>query len=143
MLDVCINHTCLFRGFAPAAPAGLPPQAWSWLGFVGFASSAATLYQFRSTVLGNLVAGQRHTIAAEWAKRQAYLALEVFLASAAAIGVDTCPIEGFDPNGYNANLGLPERGYTATVVATAGNRSANDHMASAAKVRSARAKVII
>ena len=104
---------------------------------------AATLEQFRSTMLGDLVTGQRHAIAAEWAKRQTYLALGVFLASAAAIGVDTCPMEGFDPSGYNAILGLPERGYTATVVATAGYRSANDHTASAPKVRYPLAEVII
>lgn len=34
----------------------------------------------------------------EWASRQAYLAMANMMTSAAAIGIDSCPIEGFDKN---------------------------------------------
>lgn len=91
----------------------------------------------------DLVTGQRHAIAAEWAKRQVYLALGMFLASAATIGIDTCPMEGFDPAGYDEILGLPARGYTATVIATAGYRSANDHTSTEHKVRYPQDEVIL
>lgn len=97
--------------------------------------SSPELEQMRNTMHGDLVTGQRHAIAAEWAKRQVYLALGVFLTSAAVLGIDTCPMEGFDPNGYNAILGLPARGYTAAVVATAGYRSADDQTSTLTKVR--------
>lgn len=70
-----------------------------------------------------------------WIARQVYIALGNFLASAAALGVDACPMEGFDPAQYDAILGLPAKGYTALVVATAGHRSADDAYARAAKVR--------
>lgn len=95
----------------------------------------AELEKMRGTMLGDLVTGPRHAIAAEWAKRQIYLALGVFLASAAAIGIDTCPMEGFDPNGYDTILGLPARGYTTAVIATAGYRSEDDRTATQTKVR--------
>ncbi|EUJ22615.1 nitroreductase family protein [Listeria grandensis FSL F6-0971] len=32
----------------------------------------------------------------EWASRQAYLAMANMMTSVAAIGIDSCPIEGFD-----------------------------------------------
>ena len=89
----------------------------------------------KATMKGDLVTGPRHEIAAEWAKRQAYLALGVFLASAAVIGIDTCPMEGFDPKAFDEILGFPALGYTTAVIATAGFRSPNDHTANETKVR--------
>ena len=70
-----------------------------------------------------------------WLIRQVYIALGVFLTSAAALGVDACPMEGFDKDQFDAILGLPEKGYNAVVVATAGVRAADDAAASQAKVR--------
>lgn len=95
----------------------------------------ATRDKLSATMNGDLVTGPRHAIAAEWAKRQAYLALGVFLTSAAVIGIDACPMEGFDPSGYDTILNLPASGYTTTVIATAGFRSADDRTATATKVR--------
>jgi nitroreductase len=91
--------------------------------------------RMRDILNGDLVTGPRHAIAAEWAKRQTYLALGVFLASAAIMGIDTCPMEGFDPQAYDEILSLPARGYAATVIATAGYRSGDDQAATAPKVR--------
>ena len=90
----------------------------------------------------DLVTGPRHAIAAEWAKRQVYLALGVFVTSAAVMGIDTCPMEGFDPKAYDDILGLVDRGFSATVVATAGYRSPADATSTEAKVRYASADVI-
>lgn len=95
----------------------------------------AGLDHMRQVMTGDLVTGPRHQIAVEWAKRQAYLALGVFLTSAAIIGVDTCPMEGFDPAGYDKILGLTALGYTAAVIATAGYRSDEDRTAGEVKVR--------
>lgn len=79
---------------------------------------------------------------AAWLIRQVYIALGVFLTSASALGVDACPMEGFDKDQYDAILGLPAKGYNAVVVATAGVRAADDAAASQAKVRFAKSEVI-
>ena len=97
--------------------------------------SESNLVNLHSAMSSDLVTGPRHAIAADWSKRQVYLALGVFLASAAMLGIDTCPMEGFDPQGYDDILGLRSTGYTATVVATAGYRSPDDPAAAEPKVR--------
>jgi len=70
-----------------------------------------------------------------WIARQAYIALGVFLTSAAALGVDACPMEGLDTAQYDHILGLPAKGYTALFAATAGYRAADDAYAELPKVR--------
>ena len=45
----------------------------------------------------------------EWAHRQAYIALGNLLTSAAVSSVDTCPVEGIDPAGFDEVLGLQAR----------------------------------
>lgn len=77
-----------------------------------------------------------------WASRQVYLALGVFLTSAALLGVDACPMEGFQPEKFDEVLGLPQQGYGAVVLAAAGYRSADDPSAAAAKVRFPHEEVI-
>ncbi|MFI5344756.1 MAG: NAD(P)H-dependent oxidoreductase [Elusimicrobiota bacterium] len=79
---------------------------------------------------------------AAWLIRQVYIALGVFLTSAATLGVDACPMEGFDKDKYDEILGLPAKGYNAVVVATAGVRASDDMAASQAKVRFTKDEVI-
>lgn len=71
----------------------------------------------------------------EWSRRQLYLALGCFLTCAAMLGVDVCPMEGIDPAGYDARLGLPSRGLAAVCAAAAGRRARDDRYAALAKVR--------
>lgn len=70
-----------------------------------------------------------------WMSRQVFIALGVFLTTAAVLGVDACPMEGFVPEKYDEILGLTAKGYAARVVATAGYRAADDASAALAKVR--------
>ncbi|MGF1569741.1 MAG: NAD(P)H-dependent oxidoreductase [Nodosilinea sp.] len=70
-----------------------------------------------------------------WAARQVYIALGFLMCSAAMLGVDACPLEGFDPAKFNDALGLPEQGYSAVVLCAVGYRSAADKYAKLAKVR--------
>ncbi|MGB6221740.1 NAD(P)H-dependent oxidoreductase, partial [Haloferula sp.] len=70
-----------------------------------------------------------------WNIRQTYIALGQFMASAAAIGVDTCPLEGIDPAGYDHELGLAGSGYATCVACAAGYRSADDKSATRPKAR--------
>jgi nitroreductase len=71
----------------------------------------------------------------EWSTRQVYIALGQFMTSAAMLGIDTCPMEGFVPAQYNELLELPQQGYSAVVVCPAGYRSAEDKSALRPKVR--------
>ena len=79
---------------------------------------------------------------AVWARNQVYIAHGVFLATAAMLGVDACPMEGFVADKYDAELKLPEQGYHAVVLATAGRRAAADKNAGMAKVRYEPADII-
>ena len=51
------------------------------------------------------------------------------------LGGDTCPREGFVPAQVDDILGLPEQGYSAVVMCTAGYRAKNDKHADMAKIR--------
>jgi nitroreductase len=70
-----------------------------------------------------------------WCARQTYLALGVFLASAALLGLDACPMEGLEPERYDEILDLPARGFGTLCAAAAGYRAATDAYQHAAKVR--------
>ncbi|MBL9150372.1 MAG: NAD(P)H-dependent oxidoreductase [Phycisphaerae bacterium] len=71
----------------------------------------------------------------EWTARQAYVALGFLLATCAQLGVDACPMEGFDAKAYDDALELPAQRLRATVVAAVGFRDANDPASKASKVR--------
>lgn len=70
-----------------------------------------------------------------WSAKQVYIALGFFLYSAALLGVDTCPMEGFIPAEFDEILGLREQGYAATVLCAAGYHAEDDKYADLAKVR--------
>lgn len=70
-----------------------------------------------------------------WSTRQVYIVLGQFMTCAAMLGVDTCPMEGFQPDRYDEVLGLKEQGYHAVVLCPAGYRAPDDAYATKAKVR--------
>jgi nitroreductase/dihydropteridine reductase len=55
-----------------------------------------------------------------WLAHQVYIPLGQLLLGAAAMGLDACPIEGFDPHIMDATLGLPARGLRSVVAAAVG-----------------------
>jgi nitroreductase len=77
-----------------------------------------------------------------WNARQTYIALGQFMTAAAAMGIDTCPMEGIDMNGYDELLGLKETRYATLCACAVGYRAADDKYAAAPKVRYARDEVI-
>ena len=105
--------------------------------------TAEALGGFKKMLISDVVDGERGKAAAEWAARQAYIALGYFMTAAALLGIDTCPMEGFVPARYDEILGLPEQGLTAAVACAAGYRSAGDKYASLPKVRFPASKLII
>jgi len=86
-------------------------------------------------IAGDLVKGPRHAEIREWATRQIFIALGNFLTSAATVDVDTCPLEGIQPEKYDEILGLTALGVGTVVAAAAGYRHPDDKYGRQAKVR--------
>lgn len=70
-----------------------------------------------------------------WAKRQAYIGLGFGLLSAGELGVDACPMEGFNPVGFDEVLELNKQGLSSVVLMALGYRSENDKTSKYKKVR--------
>jgi nitroreductase len=92
-----------------------------------------SLKSYRGMMLDGVVKGNPDQ--ANWAARQAYIALGNLLTSAALLGVDACPMEGISTADYDRVLGLEGSGYTTVVVCTLGYRAENDKYATLPKVR--------
>jgi len=78
-----------------------------------------------------------------WADRQVYIALGSFMTAAAALGIDTCPMEGIAPAQYDEILGLTGSGWSTLVACAAGYRSPDDAHAARPKVRYPTAEIIV
>jgi|SRR3989344_1944496 len=79
----------------------------------------------------------------DWSKKQAYLALGMLLMACAVKRIDACPMEGFNPAGFDTILGLDKVGLTSVVACPIGYRSKEDHHSSLSKVRFPKEEVII
>jgi len=69
-----------------------------------------------------------------WARSQTYLPLGTMLVTTALLGIDSCPMEGFDAAQVDELLGLKEKHLTVTTMLAIGYRG-NDEAAKRAKVR--------
>nr|WP_314840494.1 nitroreductase family protein [uncultured Flavobacterium sp.] len=77
------------------------------------------------------------------AARQAYIAFAMAIAAAAFEGVDTTPIEGFDPDALDEILGLRDKGLRSCVILPVGYRDAkNDWLADLVKVRKSKSDLV-
>ena len=94
-----------------------------------------SLAKFRNMVTGNLDKARQEGRLDVWQTYQIYIALGNFMTSAALLGVDTCPMEGFDPAKTDEILGLKGTGYTSVVCCAAGYRDPEDKYATTSKVR--------
>ncbi|HXA81287.1 MAG TPA: NAD(P)H-dependent oxidoreductase [Opitutaceae bacterium] len=97
---------------------------------------------YRDIMLGSLEKARAGGYLDMWQSHQVYIALGQFMASAAVLGVDACPMEGIEPPKYDEILGLAAQGYTTLCACAAGYRSADDKYAVAKKVRFKPAEVI-
>ena len=110
-VDRYLQRICEVRGVTPESLAGLKKMA-----------------------MGN-VNGVFKEELREWAARQAYTALGNLMTSAAVMGIDACPMEGFEPLKYDEILGLKNSDYSTSVACALGYRSATDTFANFKKVR--------
>jgi nitroreductase len=97
---------------------------------------------YRDRMIGSLEQARAGGYLDMWQSHQIYIALGQFVASAALLGVDTCPMEGIEPPKYDEILGLAAQGHTALCAGAAGYRAADDKYATAKKVRFKPADVI-
>ncbi|HEY5078684.1 MAG TPA: NAD(P)H-dependent oxidoreductase [Opitutaceae bacterium] len=70
-----------------------------------------------------------------WVSHQVYIALGMFMTSAALLGVDACPMEGIQAPKFDEILGLSALGYGALCACAAGYRAADDKNGKMPKVR--------
>lgn len=80
--------------------------------------------------------------AQHWMEKQVYLALGTLLLGAGALGIDACPIEGFDQAALDAEFDLRAKGYTSAVLVALGYRGADDFNATLPKSRLPESAVI-
>lgn len=72
-----------------------------------------------------------------WNSKQTYIALGTLLLTAAELGVDATPMEGFEAAGFDEVLGLSDKNLTTSVICAIGYRSTEDGAQHYAKVRKA------
>ena len=93
------------------------------------------LAPLRSMLVGGIINALDEPARNAWARNQTYIALGNLLTSAALLGIDACPMEGFDRAQYDEILGLKTHGLASAVIATLGYRAPTDKYASSPKVR--------
>ena len=93
--------------------------------------------------LHGIVAARGDAANFDAAARQAYIGLGVALVAAAAEGVDSTPMEGFDPAAVDQILGLKERNLRSVVILPLGYRQPEgDWLVNLKKVRRPREKFV-
>lgn len=92
------------------------------------------LTPFRESLVVNFENRPEDEIKA-WATNQAYLALGTLLTVCAAEGIDSCPIEGFEPERYNDILKLDSFNLESVLVLPVGYRAKDDMFSEFKKVR--------
>lgn len=73
--------------------------------------SVEALAPLRGMLVGGIVQSMDEDARDAWARNQAYIALGNLLTSAAVLGIDACPMEGFDRAQYDEILGLTAKAW--------------------------------
>jgi nitroreductase len=102
-----------------------------------------SLAKFRTMTMRNLDKARAAGTLDVWQEHQIYIALGQFMASAALVGVDTCPMEGIEPEKYDEILGLAGSNYSTVVACAVGYRLPDDKYANIKKVRFKAEDVIV
>ena len=121
----------------PALRAKLRPVSWNQSQVTDASHLVVFARRTEITVKGKDAAAQK-----DWAARQLYIALGQLMGAAAAMAIDTCPLEGIDPDAYTEILGLKGTGYEVVVACAVGYRSSEDKYAGMKKIRFPAARVI-
>lgn len=112
-----------------------------WLERVVEVRGSLPLPGYREMMTGftaSMTPAERHA----WNLRQTYIALGQLMTTAAMLGIDSCPLEGLDPAGYDRELGLSGSGHATAVACALGYRSPHDKYASFPKIRYEKGEVL-
>lgn len=88
-----------------------------------------------STLMNSVVSNLSEDGREVWAAKQTYIALGNLLSAAADLKIDSCPMEGFDPEKVSEVLKLKEMNLTPSLIAPLGYRSTEDSTQHYTKVR--------
>jgi len=100
----------------------------------GWGQSREELAAYENTVKGSVQKATDGGYIETWNSRQTYIALGFLLETAALLGIDATPMEGFDAENFNDILGLDD--YSAVAVCALGYRDAdNDWLVRKEKIR--------
>lgn len=121
------------------------PQIDAYIQFIAETRGVPTesLTPFADSIKGSLLSRTPEALA-EWAARQAYIALGSGLIAAATERVDATPIEGFNAAALDEILDLPAKGLHSIALMALGYRDAEkDFLSKAVKVRRPRKELFI
>lgn len=104
-------------------------------------ATVESMIEYRSVIM-RLVKTTPPEGLVSWANAQIYIALGFLLEAAALLGVDACPMEGFDKAKLDDVLKLPDKGLASVVLCALGYRSDADKYATAKKSRFPKEEVI-
>jgi len=76
-----------------------------------------------------------------WVKTQAYIPLGIMLETAALLGIDSCPMEGFSPEKFDEILNLKDKNLKSAIILAVGYRG-DDATSLRPKVRRAYDEVV-
>ena len=94
----------------------------------------AVLSGFRESLISSFKSKSPDDIY-NWGVKQAYLALGNMLTVCATQGIDSCPMEGFDPLSYDRYFNLNEKGMRSVLLMPIGYRAEDDIFADMKKGR--------
>ncbi|MDH3493128.1 MAG: NAD(P)H-dependent oxidoreductase [Acidobacteriota bacterium] len=76
----------------------------------------------REMMYGSQKAARESGSLNDWSARQCFIALGFLLSAAAMLGIDACPMEGFEAEKYDKSLGIEQDGYFSVVACALGYR---------------------
>jgi nitroreductase len=94
-----------------------------------------TLEKMKASMVNDLIKGVRASVIDHWAERQTYIAMGMITAVAAAMKIDTCPMEGLNPHEYDKILGVEGSGWKTVAAIGCGYRHPEDKFQLFKKVR--------
>lgn len=100
------------------------------------------LQGFKGMINGSLSGKSSEELRA-WATFQLYLSVGSLLTSCAILGIDACPMEGFDKSRVDEILELNEKDLESRVIVTLGYRADDDKGAMSKKIRFSKEDVFI
>ena len=91
------------------------------------------LAEYKKMMIDNLISSHKDIF--DWATKQSYIALGNLMTTASLLDIDSCPIEGINPEKYDEILGISNSKYATICVCALGFRSVEDKYQNLKKVR--------